>query len=123
MIHIKLDEDAGIVTVTPSTPLKEKDFALLSSEVDPYIEKRGKLNGLIIQIETFPGWEDFAGLISHLKFVREHHKNIEKVAAVSDGKIVSIMPRIVDHFINAKVKYFPYESLDEAILWVKTQDY
>ena len=122
MIHIKLDEDAGIVTVTPSAPLDEKDFALLASEVDPYIEKEGKLNGLVIQIESFPGWEDFAGLISHLKFVREHHKKIEKVAAVTDGRIVSIMPRIVDHFVNAKVKYFPYESLDEAISWVKSQD-
>jgi SpoIIAA-like len=122
MLQIKLDKDAGIVTVTPSAPLDEKDFALLASEVDPYIEKEGKLNGLVIQIESFPGWEDFAGLISHPKFVREHHKKIEKVAAVSDGRIVSIMPRIVDHFVNAKVKYFPYESLDEAISWVKSQD-
>jgi hypothetical protein len=122
MLQIKFDKDAGIVTVTPSAPLDEKDFALLASEVDPYIEKEGKLNGLIIQVESFPGWEDFAGLISHLKFVREHHTKIEKVAAVSDGRIVSIMPKIVDHFVNAKVKYFPYESLDEAISWVQSQD-
>jgi hypothetical protein len=122
MLQIKFDKDAGIVTVTPSTPLDEKDFALLASEVDPYIEKEGKLNGLIIQVESFPGWEDFAGLISHLKFVREHHTKIEKVAAVSDGKIVSIMPKIVDHFVNAKVKYFPYDSLDEAISWVQSKD-
>jgi len=122
MLQIKFDKDAGIVTVTPSTPLDEKDFALLASEVDPYIEKEGKLNGLIIQVESFPGWEDFAGLISHLKFVREHHTKIEKVAAVSDGRIVSIMPKIVDHFVNAKVKYFPYDSLDEAISWVQSKD-
>jgi len=122
MLQIKLDKDAGIVTVTPSAPLNEKDFASLAGEMDPYIEKEGKLNGLIIQVESFPGWEDFAGLLSHLKFVREHHKKIEKVAAVSDGKIVSIMPRIVDHFVNAKVKYFPYESLDEAILWVQSKN-
>ena len=122
MLQIKFDRDAGIVTVTPSVPLNENDFSVLASEVDPYIEKEGKLNGLIIQVESFPGWENFAGLISHLKFIREHHKKIEKVAAVSDGKIVSIMPQIVDHFVNAKVKYFPYESLDEAISWVKSQD-
>ena len=122
MLQIKFDKDAGIVTVTPSAPLDEKDFALLASEVDPYIEKEGKLNGLIIQVESFPGWEDFAGLISHLKFVRKHHTKIEKVAAVSDGRIVSIMPKIVDHFVNAKVKYFPYESLDEAISWVQSKD-
>ena len=122
MLQIKLDKNAGIVTVTPSAPLNEQDFTYLASEMDPYIEKEGKLNGLIIQVESFPGWENFAGLISHLKFIREHHKKIEKVAAVSDGKIVSIMPQIVDHFVNAKVKYFPYENLDEAILWVQSQD-
>ena len=122
MLQVKLDKNAGIVTVTPSSPLNEKDFALLTDEIDPYIEKEGKLNGLIIQIESFPGWEDFAGLLSHLKFVREHHKKIQKVAAVTDGKIVSIMPQIVDHFVTAKVKYFPYEGLDEAISWVQSED-
>ena len=122
MLKINFDKDAGIVTVTPSASLNEKDFALLASEIDPFIEKEGKLNGLIIQVESFPGWEDFAGLISHLKFVREHHKKIEKVAAVTDGKIVSIMPQIVDHFVNAKVKCFPYESYNEALSWVQSQD-
>ena len=122
MLNIKLDKERGIVTVSPASPLSKQDFVHLASEVDPYIEKTGKLRGLIIQIESFPGWEDFAGLLSHFKFVREHHKKIEKVAAVSDSRIVSIMPRIVDHFINAKVKYFPYENLDEAVMWVRTEE-
>jgi len=122
MIEVKLNEDTGIVTVKPSAPLNKEDFTHLANEVDPYIEKEGKLKGLIIQVKSFPGWEDFAGLISHLQFVREHHKKIDKVAAVSDARIVSIMPKIVDHFINAKVKYFPYESLDEAIEWVQSKN-
>ena len=121
MIEVKLNKDTGIVTVVPSAPLNKEDFIHLANEVDPYIEKEGKLNGLIIQVKSFPGWEDFAGLISHLHFIREHHKKIEKVAAVSDNRIVSIMPQIVDHFVNAKVKYFPYESLDEAIMWVQSK--
>ena len=121
MIEVKLNRDTGIVTVVPSAPLNKEDFIHLANEVDPYIEKEGKLHGLIIQVRSFPGWEDFAGLISHLKFIREHHKKIEKVAAVSDNRIVSIMPQIVDHFVNAKVKYFPYESLDEAIMWVQSK--
>ena len=122
MIEVKLNKDTGIVTVVPSAPLNKEDFIHLANEVDPYIEKEGKLNGLIIQVKSFPGWEDFAGLISHLHFIREHHKKIEKVAAVSDNRIVSIMPQIVDHFVNAKVKYFPYESLDEAIMWVQSKN-
>ena len=120
MIQIELDKSAGVVTVRPSAPLNEQDFGLLAAEVDPHIEREGKLNGLIIHVESFPGWEDFAGLLSHLKFVRDHHEKIDKVAVVSDGKVVSIMPKIVDHFINAKVKYFPNESLDEAVSWVRS---
>ena len=123
MIQINLDKDAGIVIVKPSAPLSEHDFKSLANEVDPYLEREGKLNGLIIQIKSFPGWQNFAGLISHLKFIRDHHKKIIKVAAVSNSKIVSIMLPIVDHFINAKMKSFSYENLDEAILWVNSQDY
>ena len=122
MIKVKFDKDDGIVTVIPSDSLNEQDFVFLANEVDPFIEKEGKLKGLIIQVESFPGWENFAGLLSHLKFVREHHKKVEKVAVVSDGRAVSIMPKIVDHFVNAKVKYFPYENLDEAILWIRSRD-
>ena len=122
MIEVKFNEDAGIVTVVPSTPLNKEDFTHLANEVDPYIEKEGKLKGLIIQVKSFPGWEDFAGLISHLQFVREHHKKIDKVAAVSDGRIISIMPKIVDHFVNSTVKYFPYETLDEAFEWVQSKN-
>ena len=121
MIQVELDYDTCIATVTPSASLNEKDFLNLANEVDPFIEKEGQLNGLIIKVESFPGWEDFAGLLSHLQFVRDHHKKIGKVAAVSDGMIISIMPRIVDHFVNAKVKYFPYESLDEALEWVRSE--
>ena len=51
MIEVKLNEDAGIVTVVPSTPLHKEDFTHLANEVDPYIEKEGKLKGLIIQVK------------------------------------------------------------------------
>lgn len=120
MLQINFDQAEGIVIVTPSAPLDKKDFEHLAAKIDPYIKKEGKLKGLIIQIESFPGWENFAGLLAHLKFTGDHHRKIEKVAAVSDGKIISIMPRIVDHFVDAQVKYFPYQYLEDAISWVKS---
>jgi hypothetical protein len=78
MIQVEFDRNAGILTVTPAAPLNKQDFINLAAEMDPYIEKEGKLSGLVIRIESFPGWENFAGLLSHLKFVREHHKKIQK---------------------------------------------
>jgi hypothetical protein len=120
MIDLKFDSDAGIAVVTPSAPLAKQDFMSLAEKVDPYIEKEGQLNGLIIHVESFPGWEDFGGLISHLKFVREHHKKILKVAVVSESSFLSIMPMIADHFVSAEIQHFPFADLQKAISWIKS---
>lgn len=42
----------------------------------------------MIQAGSFPGWESFAALVSHMRFVRDHHRSIGKVAAVSDSIIL-----------------------------------
>lgn len=120
MIELKFDEDAGIAVVIPSAPLAKQDFISLAEKIDPYIEKEGMLNGLIIHVESFPGWEDFGALISHLKFVREHHRKIQKVAAVSESSFLSVMPKIADHFVSAEVRHFPYSDLSKARSWVKS---
>lgn len=63
---------------------------------------RTMLAGLMIDAEAFPGWEDFAALLSHLKFVRAHHRRIKKVAASSDSAMLKFMPRIAAPFVSAE---------------------
>ncbi len=75
----------GILIVTPEGPLEQADFVRLAQAVDPVIEAHGKLTGLMIYAEAFPGWKDFGGLVSHLKFVKDHHLRIQKVAAVTEA--------------------------------------
>ena len=41
---------------------------------------RGKLTGLLIEARSFPGWDSFGALIQHLKFLRDHHRKIDRVA-------------------------------------------
>ena len=122
MISHQLNREDGILTISPEGRLEASDFEELRSEVDPFLEEAGSLNGLVIHARSFPGWDDFAALISHLKFVRDHHRKIGKVAAVSDSKVLSIMPRIVDHFVHAEVKHFPYEDKDKALQWLRSGD-
>ncbi|MFZ4702667.1 MAG: STAS/SEC14 domain-containing protein [Candidatus Methylumidiphilus sp.] len=57
---------------------------------------------------SFPGWSDFAALLSHLKFVKNHQQHIAKVAAVTDSGFLSIMPSIASHFVHAQVRHFDY---------------
>ncbi len=120
MITHELRRDEGILIVSPQDRLQSSDFAAIAGEVDPYIEEKGQLNGLIIEAESFPGWKDFAALVSHLKFIKEHHRKIKKVAAVTDAKFLSIMPQIVDHFVSAEVRHFGYDDKQTALKWIRS---
>lgn len=69
-----LNEIDGIVILVPGGELSESDSESAANIIDPYTEKSEKLNGNIIHVQSFPGWDSFSALISHLKFIKEHHK-------------------------------------------------
>jgi len=119
MIDHELLHDEGILIVTPHGPLESSDFARLAEEIDPFIEEKGKLNGLMIYTESFPGWNDFAALVSHLKFVKNHHQRIQKIAAVTDSGFLSILPRVARHFVRANIKHFDRRDKKHALDWLK----
>ncbi len=119
MIEHTLLENEKILIVTPKGALEKNDFEKLSAIVDPYLEKEGQLNGLMIQTEAFPGWDSFAALISHFQFVKNHQKKILRVAAVTDSGFLSVMPVIADHFVDAELKHFNYDEKERAMEWLK----
>jgi len=120
MIHFDLLRDRGILIVTPQGPLEKADFELVAQEVDPFIAAKGKLTGLMIYAKSFPGWKNFEGLLSHLKFVGEHQRKIERVAAVTDSEFLSIMPSIITHFVHAEVRHFGLDEKERALVWLET---
>lgn len=120
MLSKELLIDEGILIVTPEGPLAEADFTSLANDVDPYIVKHGQLNGLMIYAKSFPGWDSFAGMLSHIKFVKDHHQRIGKVAVVTDSGVLSILPQIASHFVAAEIKHFPYQEKKVALDWLKS---
>lgn len=117
MLQVKIDEEKGIALLEPDGPLSQDDFESAAKLVDPYIEKAGQLSGLVIHAESFPGWDSFAGLSSHLKFVREHHKKISRVAFSTDSVIGNFGESVAGHFVNAEIKVFAYQDLEQAKEW------
>src|SRR5690349_11501175 len=79
MLHYELWRPEGILVLRPEGSLEASDFQKITQEVDPYIEANGKLHGVMLDAEAFPGWKDFAALVAHMKFVRDHHRKIEKI--------------------------------------------
>ncbi|MCI0506148.1 MAG: STAS/SEC14 domain-containing protein [Gammaproteobacteria bacterium] len=119
MIKHELLTDAGVVVVTPEGRLEADDFKQLAAAVDPYIAVHGKLNGILIHVKSFPGWRDFAGLLSHLSFVKEHHRQIAKVALVTDSKAAAVAESLAKHFVNAKIRHFDFTEKLQALAWMK----
>jgi hypothetical protein len=117
-LSFELIEDRGVLILQPKGELEATDFERLSAEVDPFIEKAGGLNGLMVVAEHFPGWDDFAALSSHVRFVREHHSKIRRVAIVTADRLVSALPHMASRFLDAEVRAFPVDGRDEALLWV-----
>jgi hypothetical protein len=119
MLNYELNRAEGILFVNPTGPLEAADFEKLIQEVDPYIEEEGELNGLMVYAESFPGWDNFAAFLSHIKFVKNHHQKIKKIAAVTGGGFLSIMPQVANHFVHAEIRHFDYADKDAALTWLK----
>jgi hypothetical protein len=118
MTHELLEDDA-ILIVSPLEALESQDFDDLARAVDPYIEEHGPLSGLVIETQRFPAWDSFGSLISHLRFVSEHHQKIEKVAAVTDSGFLAILPLVANHFVAAEVRHFDFAEKSAAMQWIR----
>ena len=120
MLKYELIREESILIVAPEEPLEVEDFLALNRVVDPYIAETGMLKGLMIYSESFPGWETFAAFLSHLKFVKNHQQQINKLAAVTDSGFLSILPRVASHFIQAEIQHFPWADKEIAMDWLKS---
>lgn len=112
-----LDEENGLLSVAITGPLTSENFEILAHTVDSWLERSGMLNGIIIRVEKFPGWENLDAFLSHLSFIRSHHEKIRRVALVADGRFADIPVLLGKHFVKAEVKRFGYDQVDEARGW------
>jgi hypothetical protein len=109
--------ERGVLVVDVTQALRSADFEAIAATADTWIEAHGGLHGLVIHVRAFPGWENLGALVRHVRFVRDHHKKISRIALAADSKLASVGPRIAEHFIKAEVKVFGYDDLEAAIVW------
>jgi hypothetical protein len=121
MVDYELQKADGILILKPEAPLEAGDFERLTQYIDPYIEANGKLHGVMIDAEAFPGWKDFAALLAHLKFIKNHHQKIQKLAIVSDSSVLTFAPKIASHFVQAEVKHFAGSGREHALDWLRAE--
>lgn len=116
-VSFRLLTDLGVMVVEVKEALRAQDFDALTLSADTWIEAHGKLHGLVVHSREFPGWENLRSVLRHVRFVRNHHRNVERVALVADSKLASLAPHLAEHFVQAEVKTFGFDELDAAIAW------
>ncbi len=124
MINIDLSHsDSGIVRVKVEGKIEKGDFDKhVGPVVDDLIEHQGKITGLMIDVTSFDGWTGLGALLEHIRFIKHHHKYLDRVAVVGNHTWQAILPRIAPLFINAQVKYFDETAHDAANLWITGED-
>jgi hypothetical protein len=118
MIDYDLDTKHSIVVVRPKSRLDKADFVKLAEAVDSQIETTGDLAGVVFEAPSFPGWENFGALVSHFRFVRDHHKHVKKVAVVTDSALGEVAEHLGSHFVSAEIKHFPAGQTEAARQWI-----
>lgn len=63
------------------------------------------------------GWENLAGMLRHMQFVRRHQRKIKRVALAVDSAVAEVAPSIAGFFTGAEVKKFAFNELDAAVAW------
>jgi hypothetical protein len=114
--------DDGVILVKLTGPLRASDFDDLSRTADAWIEAYGALQAIVVHTRVFPGWEDLGSVARHFRFLRDHHKKVQRVAIAADGFLAAVVPRIACHFVKAEVKPFSYSALDAAMAWATARN-
>ena len=118
MLEHYLDRENGILQIQPKASLEKSDFEALARTVDPFLAEAGNLAGLIIETRTFPGWESLGAMAAHIRFVRDHHRQIRKVAVVPYSALGTIAENLASHFISADIKRFAASEVGAAKHWI-----
>jgi hypothetical protein len=93
--------------------------ALLSAQVSPRPSGHAGARGVRRSAKVGPGGRGaMAAVARHFRFVREHHRQIEKVGVVTKSPMGTIAEQLASHFVAATIKRFPVSELAEAKAWV-----
>jgi hypothetical protein len=120
MLDYHLDQNTGILSIRPTEKLTVDDFKTLTTDVDAYLGGDRNLTGLLLTVERVPGWESFAAVVQHIRFVRDHQKRIARVAVVTDNSLLKIPPQIAGHFAHPEFRVFPSADRSGAEEWLKS---
>ena len=113
-----LAADGRVLVLKPRGRLTRQDFKAVSEELEPVLRERGSLEGILIEAKHFPGWQNLAGFLSHMKFIAEHQRRVPRIALVTDDRMLASLPKTLGSVIKTEVRTFKYGEETAALTWL-----
>jgi hypothetical protein len=118
MLRITDDRQHNCLVLEPTGSLSKSDLERLTVQFEAVVADTGRVPNLLIRSARFPSWADFGALARHLRFIRQHHRMISRVALVSDARAFDVAPRLARKLITADLRHFPDKDYDAALAWL-----
>jgi hypothetical protein len=122
MVTCEFTRSNKVLIVALTGTLTVDDLSAIAKKLDDHINQDDDIPNLLIHLSKMPHWDGFRTMKAHFRLVKNHHRLIKKVAVVGDGVALTIMPHIMDHFIDAKVRHFPEHHMEDAKMWAEAAD-
>ena len=110
----KLNKSSGnVLGYEISGTVKKGDYETLVPEVQAIVEEEGSAN-LLLDMTDFK-WEALDTWGADMKFGRDDHKKIDKMAVVGDKRWHKWIGKIADPFFAGEAEYF--DTADSEAVW------
>jgi hypothetical protein len=57
-------------------------------------------------------------MAAHFRFVRDHHRKVNKIGLVTDSKMGDVAEHLASHFVAAEIRHFPAGKAQAAREWI-----
>jgi hypothetical protein len=105
----------GIIMLKTNSEVTAEDVEDVRASVDRYLEGHDRIHGVLVE-----DWEGLAEVVGQLRFVRDYHERIERVALLTDTYLPPGADALATHFIGATVQHFPYSRSGDALKWLRS---
>jgi len=121
MLAYHLNPETGIVELRPRGPLEAQDFTSLWLTMKSYIEDHGRLRGLLLELDRFPGFDEWDAIAAQIRFVRRNLPKVDRIALLTDNPWLEPLPDVLRLLTPLEVKRFPLERRGDAFAWIVSQ--
>lgn len=118
MLYTNIDAQTEIAVLEADGPLSRDDFLRSRATFKEYISAQGKLKGLIIYTEKFPGWASVKDLPYHFLFANDHRNKAQRVAFVTDSLWSTLVSWFGWILTGTETKVFKHNEFEQAKHWV-----